>query len=294
MRVSRVDGVVCSLGEAPVWDEQSQSLYFVDGADHRLIRLHPDSAACQTWPLPHSPGAMALRQSGGVVLAIQKAIYTFDFASGALTRVAAADDLPDKAVFNDGRVDRQGRFVIGAMFADVDAPKALGGIYRLATDLGLARIAGDIAVSNSTCFSLDGRTLYFADSMRNTVFQYNYDIERGEVGERRVFIETQELGGTPDGATVDSEGNIWIALALGSKIVAIRPDGRLHRVVELPISIPSSLAFGGPDLDRLFITSIDPGTMPAQFGCKPETDGGRLFVIDGLGAQGILEPRFAG
>ena len=137
--------------------------------------------------------------------------------------------------------------------------------------------------------------MYFSDSWLNTVYAYDYDISAGMVENRRVFANTGDLGGLPDGATVDADGLLWVAVFRSGRIAAFRPDGKLERLVEMPVKLVSSVAFGGPALDQLFVTTIaDDVTAQARCADAHESRAGSLFVIEGLGIYGLREPVFAG
>lgn len=290
MKITRIDACRCLCGEGPVWDEAEQALYFLDIGRRLIHRYEPSTGALRHWTMPHGPGAMALRERGGAVVAMQDTVYALDLVTGALAPIVTAADQPQRAIFNDGKVDRQGRFVIGSCETDMHDPKPIGGLYGLEPDGRLTKLGGDITYSNSPCFSPDGKTLYFSDSARHTIFAYPYARETGRVGERRVFVDTQALGGMPDGATVDSGGRVWAAIFGGGKIAAFTPDGALERVVDLPASLPGSVMFGGPNLDQLYVVTID----PAYFGNPAEEGAGYIYVVEGLGVRGLPEPRFAG
>jgi sugar lactone lactonase YvrE len=273
-----------------VWDEAEGALYFLDIGRRLILRYEPITGSLREWPLPHGPGAMALRQAGGAVVAMKDAVYALDFATGGLAPLATAVDQPPRATFNDGKVDRQGRFIIGSCETDMHDPEPIGGLYSLGGDGRLTRLDGDITYSNSPCFSPDGATLYFSDSARHTIFAYPYDPDTGNVGERQVFADTQALGGMPDGATVDSEGRVWVAIFGGGKIGAFTPEGTVERIIDLPVSLPGSVMFGGPNLDQLYVVTID----PAYFGNPAEEGAGYVYVVEGLGVRGLPERRFAG
>lgn len=290
MQINRVGAVQCILGEGPVWDVAEQALYFLDIGRRLIHRFAPSDGSLRSWEAPSGPGALALRKRSGAVVAIKDTIYTLDFDTGAFEPLAVAQDQPAAATFNDGKVDRQGRFVVGSCSMDFEAPAPVGGIYCLQRSGGFQRIAGDIAFSNSPCFSPDGETLYFSDSARHALYAYEYDTATGSVGARRLLADTSPLGGMPDGATVDSDGLIWIAIFRGGKVAAFRPDGRLERVVDLPVSLPGSVMFGGAGLDQLFVATID----PVYFNEPTEEGSGCLYVVEGLGARGLPEPRFGG
>src|SRR5262249_35433275 len=148
----------------------------------------------------------------------------------------------------------------------------------------------EIGCTNGPCFSPDNRTFYCADSVSRKISAYDYDLASGKVSNKRLFAETKGLGGVPDGATVDAEGNLWSALAGGCKIVFFGPDGAIKRTVEVPVPIITSTMFGGDNLDVMYATSIGEKILDME----PGPDGGALFEIKGLGVKGKPEPRFAG
>jgi L-arabinonolactonase len=290
VEVTRIDACRCRMGEGPVWDVEEQALYFIDIRDSKVHRYRPDDGTVRSWETPLPPGALALRERGGAILAMRDRVAALSFESGQFREVAIADDQPETATFNDGKVDRQGRFVIGSGYASLRNPMPVGGIFSLAPQSGIRRVEEGITFSNGPCFSVDGRTFYFADSAEHSIYAYDYDVATGCPSRRRLFADTRALGGLPDGSTVDSEGRVWSAIFRGGKVAAFAPDGTIDRVIDLPVSLVSSVMFGGPSLDRLFVTTID----PACFG-EPLADGaGYIYVIDGLGVRGLPEPRYAG
>jgi sugar lactone lactonase YvrE len=289
MKISRVNAPSCSGGENPLWDADAGQLYYIDNAGCKVHRFDPASGATRSWDLPTVITTLALRASGGAVVTLRSGIHFWDPETNALATIAPLAD-PPPHVYNDGKVDRRGRFVIGACTPNFANPDNSGGLFRLDPDHSLTRIDGDIHYSNSPCWSPDDRTFYFADSWRRTLYAYDYDIETGAVANRRPFADTSDLGGMPDGAAVDRDGLVWIAIYGGGKIAAYRPDGGLERVIDMPVRLVSSVAFGGPDLDRLFVTTIAHGPL----GEPVEEGAGDLYVIDGLGTHGLVEPRFLG
>jgi L-arabinonolactonase len=290
MRIERVAVERCGLGEGAVWDAEEGALYYLDIFGRRVFRHDPQSGATRSWEVPGHVGSMGLRAGGGAVLAMHDTLHALDFASGAIEKLAGpVFDRPDVTV-NDGAVDRRGRFVFGGCSAGMDNPRPIGGLYSLDTQRRVTRLDSGIHQSNSHCFSPDGRTLYASDSFTYTTFAYDYDLDTGAVSGKRVFANTEALGGRPDGSAVDSEGRVWISIFEGAKIAAFLPDGKLDRVIDMPVRLISSVAFGGPDLDRLYVTTID----PTQFGWAEEPGSGFLYVVEGLGARGVAESRFAG
>lgn len=287
MGVTRIDAVRCMVGEAPVWDDAGQALFLLDIPRQLVLRYDPVTGAVQSWECPAPPTALALADEGEVLLACQDAILRLDLASGKTAPVTVAAGQPQNATLNDGRVDRQGRFVIGSCCTDFAAPTPVGGIYSV-TQGACARIADDIMFSNGTCFSPDGRTLYFADGACHAIYAYDYDTGTGQPGDRRLLADTSALGGMPDGATVSADGRLWAAINPGGKVAAFLPDGTLDQVIDLPANRPGSVAFGGAGLERLFVTTLD----PACFGEPADDAAGYLYVVDGLNARGLPEPRY--
>jgi len=290
MKISRVDAPRCTVGEGPVWDAERQALYYLDIVGRKIHRYHPLTGATETWQTPTSVGAMALRGQNGAVLSQDDGFYAIDFDTGALALLAKLEGKPERARFNDGKADCSGRFVVGLSDSDFQDTQPIGGLYSLSTSHTITRLDKDIHFSNSPCFSPDGRTLYFADSFRYELYAYDYDVATGLAANRRVFANTRELGGMPDGATVDGDGLVWMAIFDSGSVAAIRPDGKVERTVPVPVKMVSSVMFGGPGLGDLYFTSVD----PSFFGGSSEEGAGHLFVIEGLGARGVPEPRYAG
>jgi sugar lactone lactonase YvrE len=216
-------------------------------------------------------------------------VAALDLATGMTEAVAIAHDQPPTALFNDGTVDKRGRFIIGSCFSGFDNPQAIGGLFSLDA-ARITRLDDGITYSNGPCLSPDNKTLYFSDSHCYSCFAYDYDLDTGGATNRRLFADTRELGGMPDGTTVDSDGLVWMAIFRGGKVVAFRPDGKVERVVEMPVRLSVSTMFGGPNLDQLYVATID----PTYFNEPAEDGAGYVYVIEGLGARGLPRPRYVG
>ena len=295
MRIHRLDAPQCLVGEGPVWDVAEQALYYVDIIGKQVHRYDPANGISKSWAVPGVIGSLAVREQGGLLVALADGLYALNTDDGTVEPLYLPTGLNLQIQFNDGKVDRAGRFVVGTTDSKVKEP--LGAIYTFNSDHDLTMINDDIIISNGPCWSPDNKTFYFSDTGRNQIYAYDYDLETGRADNRRKFANTQELGlgGIPDGATVDSDGLMWMAICEGSKVVAFRPDGTLERCINMPISLPASVMFGGPDLDLLYVTTIDPLALKALGMDKPAEDGGgALWVIEGLGAKGLPEPRFIG
>ncbi|HMM75610.1 MAG TPA: SMP-30/gluconolactonase/LRE family protein [Gammaproteobacteria bacterium] len=290
------------LGEGPVWDVEDGLLYWVDGTGRRvgkpsIWRLNPRTGEKRSWSLDHDVGALALRRGGGAILALDDGFYTFDFDTGALELIALVDPERPRTRLNDGKCDRRGRFLAGGM----DDKEELGicGLWQLDTDFTLRQLDEGIICSNGPCWSPDDRTFYFADTFRQTMWAYDYDLASGRVSNRRDFASTREDPGFFDGSTVDAEGGVWNALVIGGDLIRYAPDGSVERRIGMPVKNITSLIFGGPKLDEIYVTSMARVRHPAAHEhfakqLKPQFGAGSLFRIRGLGITGIPEPRFGG
>lgn len=245
------------LGECPLWHADEAALYWIDIAGQAVHRLHPQSGAHRSWPLPSEPGCVAHCAGGGLVLALRSGLVWLDTASGALTALAHAPYDPAKLRFNDGRCDASGRLWTGTIYEPRDQP--LGSLFCI--ERGMVRDGGKaVTVSNGVAFSPDQRTLYHADTTAHRITAYQFDAASGELGEGRLFHQfstdkSAGYGGRPDGAAVDSEGAYWCAMYEGARILRLSPDGAILREVVLPLRCPTMVAFGGADLRTLYITS---------------------------------------
>lgn len=279
-----------TLGESPVWCTEQKKLFWVDGRAPAILSYDPDTGATERWAAPALIGCIGLRRGGGLVAAMQTGFHVFDFATGAFTSLADPEsDLPENR-FNDGRCDRAGRFWSGTM-NDLRREPA-GALYRLDPDTTVTRIRDDMVVPNSICWSLDDRTMYLADTYRHHILAYDFDIGSGTIHNPRMFVDaTSGHRGRPDGSTVDSEGFVWNAEYAGGCIIRYTPDGRIDRIIDMPVSLPTSLAFGGPDLETLFITSATQRLSEVELAAQPLAGG--LFAVD-VGIRGVPEPVFAG
>jgi L-arabinonolactonase len=277
------------LGESPIWCEREQALYWVDIRGREIRRFDPATGADRAWKMPEDIGSIGFRASGGFIAALRSGFAFFDPQTGALeplhNPIAGTQDLR----FNDGRCDRAGRFWAGTVQEKRVPGRAA--FYRFDPDRSCTRMVDGLTVCNGTAFSPDDRVLYTADSWTREIHAYDFDIRTGTISNRRVFARFPEDKGIPDGATVDVEGYLWIAHFDGWRVTRFAPDGRIDRVIEMPVPRPTSCAFGGPDLDVLYVTS-------ACFNLSPETLAkaplsGAIFALD-VGTRGLIEPRFAG
>ena len=276
-----------TLGECPVWDERSQTLHFVDIEAPALFQFDPKLGAVKRWEMPSRIGCFALDRAGGAVLALATGFAHFAFAGGALTPIANPLEGTADHRFNDGAVDPGGRFWSGSMHLSTRRPS--GRLYCL--EGGAARPVFDgFFVPNGLVWSPDGARFYFNDSPR-AMFVSEFDAASGRAGAPYVFADVSAAPGYPDGTAVDAEGYLWSARWDGHGIARFAPDGRLDRFVPMPVSRPTSCAFGGPGLDRLYVTSARKGLDAATLAREPLAGG--VFAFD-PGVKGLPARRWGG
>ena len=283
------------LGEGILWNERRGRLFWTDIEASELWSCDADGGALRRWPLPERLCSMALTaRDERLLLGLASGLALFDLGDGRLERLHLVEaDLPGTRI-NDGRVDRQGRFVFG-MFNQAEDPKhPVGGFYRLNRDFSLERLAlGGAAIANSICFSPDGATMYYADSATGEIRCCDYapgaSSGAGAVSNPRQFAAADAAPGGPDGSTVDAEGYLWNTRWGAGLVVRFAPNGSIERTLALAAPQPTCPAFGGPGLDVLYLTSATVGLADAALAAAP--DSGGVFSCR-LDVRGLPEQRF--
>jgi sugar lactone lactonase YvrE len=285
--ISCVADVRAVHGEGPVWVDREAALYWVNITGRKIYRLS-ESGELTEWDTPMRVGAIAPRASGGFIAATDRGFTHIDFDANRFDVIAhPEEDLPGNR-FNDGKVDRVGRFWAGTM--DDKEREATGSLYRLDPDGRWAKLDEGYQVTNGPAFSPDGRRMYHNDSARQLTYVFDLDDE-GNPSNRQVLIRFAGSEGYPDGMTVDSEGCLWIAFWDGWCLRRFTADGR--HLADFPLSVqrPTSCAFGGPGLDRLYVTSATVGIDEQALEMQPCAGG--LLMLD-TGARGMEQAPFAG
>jgi sugar lactone lactonase YvrE len=269
------------VGEGPVWDERRKVLIWVDIYRGEVHLFDPVAGEDVTFNVGQPVGAAASTTSGDLVLALRDGFGRLDPTTGRMQMVAPVEaDLRDN-LMNDGKCDRAGRFLAGTTTLS-ETPGA-GALYRLNSDSSVETILADVTLSNGIDWSPDGTAMYYVDSHLQRVDVLDYD-DRGAASGRRTLVEIPHTAGMPDGLTVDASGYIWVALWGGSAVHRFSPNGDLDRVIPVPVSFVTSCAFGGPDLEDLYITSSSWEFDAARFRVEPNA--GALFVTR-PGAAGL-------
>lgn len=277
------------LGENPLWDDLAGCLFSIDCMGKVLFRHDMARRRDEEWQLGRVPGSLALRESGGLLLANRQGLAFTAADSGMLAEISTPGIDFSKEIFNDGKCDKRGRFWVGTM--DRNVKEAVGGLFRLETDGRLLRMDSGITLANGIAWSPNDRTMYFCDSRPGRIWAYDYNLDRGEITNRRVFVDFAGRRGRPDGCTVDAEGGLWVAEIGAGQVVCFDPAGREAQAVKLPVSKPTSVTFGGVALQTLFITSMRYGLTEEELAAEPLA--GRVFAVD-VDVKGLPAMRFGG
>jgi sugar lactone lactonase YvrE len=280
------------LGECPLWDGRTGHLYWIDIDGQVLHRLDPASGRQTTMATPGRPGSMALTgEPGRLLVAVEHELGHITWGHGRFEAWVALEQADTGNRLNDGRTDRTGRFWVGSMHTDAADDLRTGMLHRVEASGAHVTTRRGVGVSNGLAFSGDGQRMYYADTLEDTVWMYDYDLATGEARNEQVFTDFSELPGRPDGACVDAEGCFWVACVFGSAIARLTPDGTVDRVVEVPVAKPTMPAFGGSGLATLFVTSIGGGGTHDRDPAQPNA--GHVLALD-VGVVGIAEAPFAG
>jgi sugar lactone lactonase YvrE len=267
-----------TVGESPIWSSAEQKLYWIDIQEKHVHCFDPTSGHNATFDLPEIVTSVALRTAGGLLLTLEKDFALFDPATNSLTRIGSVESGVKNNRFNDGKCDPRGRFFAGTMDAKNWSAPA-GHLYRMGADHSVTTVQSDVVCSNGSGWSPDGRTKYYIESFRYTVFAYDFEPESGALSNRRPFVTVdRDGGGFPDGMTVDSEGFLWCNLVGLGQIRRYDSKGKLERMLQLPVPRATDCTFGGRDGKTLFITSARETMTPEELAAAPLS--GSLFAYD--------------
>ena len=279
-----------SVGESPVWAAAERALYWVDIPARSLNRWDAVTAKTTHWQAPEMLACIAPATSGGWVAGMETGMFSITTRPDgvlATSPLASVRHAQSGMRFNDGRCDRQGRFLAGTMVMDMSLASPSGQVYRLDAGGKLTALLGGLITPNGMAFSPDGKTMYLSDSHASVqqVWAFDYDTVTGTPCNRRVFIDMNAYPGRPDGAAVDSDGCYWICGNDAGLIHRFTPAGKLDYSLAVPVKKPAMCAFGGAGLDTLFVTSIRPDGIDLS----DQPLAGGLFALR-PGVRGLPEP----
>jgi sugar lactone lactonase YvrE len=287
-----------TIGEGAFWCPQEQAVYWLDvPMPSRIHRFDPVTQDHRSWPMPEMVTAMAKRGDGTLLVASENGLNAFDPRTGDYRHLAELEPHRPENRSNDGAPDAHGRFWIGTMQNNlgpggsaipIEGP--VGSLWRVEPGKLPFAAMDDLSITNGVAWSPDWTKLYVVDSMLARIYVCDFDLEAGTVGPRRIFNDADDLA-TPDGNAVDADGFLWSARWDGHCVARISPAGVVERIVPIPASLVTSCAFGGPNLDTLYVTT-------ARLGIDEETERrypqqGGLFAFK-PGVRGLKRPFYAG
>lgn len=264
MDIDVVTELRAELGEGPCWDARLGRLVWVDIVGQGVHITDPSTGATDTIDTPSHVGAVVPRAAGGYLAALQDGFWIV--GDGPPRRLAHVPENGSGLRFNDGKCDPTGRFWAGSMSYDSATPAAA--LYRLDHDGTATKMLDGLTISNGLAWSADGGTMFYIDTPTRQIEAFTFDAVAGEISERRTIVELPPAFGYPDGMTVDADDGLWVACWSGG---AVRRyvDGKLDHEIAMPVTQPTSCAFGGPDLDELYITSARQSLSPAELADQP-------------------------
>lgn len=276
------------LGESPRWSAREACLYWVDISAHRVHRFDPATGQNDMRQFDQPVGCVAPRAGGGLVLGMRYGVGVIDRWEGDV-RPLGAPFLTGDYRCNDAATDAAGNWWLGS----VDEAKAThdAALYRITPGGAAVRMFGGMTTCNSAGFSPDGRTFYHADTPTHAIRAFDHDPATGTLSGERLFHQFAHGTGRPDGAAVDAEGCLWSALFDGGRVVQLSPAGELLTTIDLPVSRPTMISFGGADGRTAFITSARKGLTEEELAGEPHAGGLFSFRVD---VPGLIAPPFAG
>ena len=281
------------LGEGVLWCERTARLFWTDIPAATLWCYTPNTGLTQQWPLAEPLASFAFTADDDcLLLGLASQLAFLRLSTGAVTPICSVEAHLPTTRINDGRCDRQGRFVFGT-FNQAPGHAPIGSFYRLNLDLKLERLPlPSVAIANSICFSPAGTVMYYCDSAARRIECCDLDPITGALSNQRIFATLDPASGEPDGSVIDADGYLWNAGWGGYRVVRYAPDGSVERIVAVPVQQPSCVAFGGADLSSLYVTSARIGLAQSLLDERPASGG--LFHARFADVRGLPADRFAG
>jgi L-arabinonolactonase len=286
--------VKANLGEGPIWSTTDQNLYWVDINNCQLNKFNPINGKNITINVGSPIGCFAIKKNLNIILALTNGFFELDQIDKSMTLINNPESHISSNRFNDGTVDMKGRFYAGTM--PIKGPNKKigpkGNLYCLNQDRNVKKIMSGFNVINGLAFSPNSKIAYVSDSADwvRTIWAYDYDLDEGIWSNKRVFFDTKDIAGRPDGGCVDTDGCYWMAGVSGWEIVRITPKGKIDMIIKMPVEKPTKVAFGGKDLDIIYVTSIGKDITEGTEEKQPLAGG--IFALKVPGVRGIQFPFF--
>jgi len=268
----------CTLGEGILWDAKRSALFWTDIENAQLWMAVTATGETHSWRLPERVGALAIGRSGRVLLGFEKRLCLVDVDTSArvplnIRQLAAVEPAVPQTRVNDGRTDRNGNFVFGTLNEAEDKAR-IGSFYQYSIRHGLRRLdLGSVAIPNSICFSPDGRTMYYCDSLDRRIMQCDYDADSAHVTNIREFVRFADEEGLPDGSVVDADGSLWNAAWGAGQVRRYTATGAVDMVIDVPAQNPTCPAFGSDGYRHLYVTSSRQEMTSEQLSRTPHAGG---------------------
>jgi len=277
------------LGEGVIWDHTSSRVWWTDIQQSKLYRYDPKSRELEQWDTPERLCCFTPVENKDYLLgAFESGFAFYTPASGGLKWIKKLEADNPGTRFNDGKTDRQGRLWAGTMVEDNELASYQGSLYCLHHDLTVSKTIDGLSIPNSLCWSPDGESMYHTDTPTRQIKKYSFDCDSGTFGNELLFATTKE-NCFPDGSTVDDNGYVWNAQWGSSSVVRYSPSGQQDLIVDVPASQPSCVAFGGNDMNLMFVTSAWQGLDSKARKADPKA--GCLFIYE-TEYQGLIEKHF--
>uniref|UniRef100_A0A8D0GDP2 Regucalcin n=1 Tax=Sphenodon punctatus TaxID=8508 RepID=A0A8D0GDP2_SPHPU len=286
----------CKIGECPTWEEKENSLMYVDVTGKKVCRWDSTTNHVQRISVDAHVSAVALRKSGDYIITLGTSFAALKWNDQSVTIIAHVDKDKSNNRFNDGKVDPAGRFFAGTMGMEI-RPAVLerkqGSLYTLLPDHSVVKHFGQVDISNGLDWSLDHKTFFYIDSLSYSVDAFDYDLQTGNISNRRSMYKLEKEENIPDGMCIDTEGKLWVACYNGGRVIRIDPEtGKRIQTVKLPVDKTTSCCFGGKDYSEMYVTSACEGMDDEWLSRQPQA--GSIFKITGLGVKGIPPYSFTG
>jgi L-arabinonolactonase len=276
-------------GEGVFWNPSDGRIWWTDIQGRALWSFDPVTTQSTSIPMEDRVCCFAPRAAGGLIVAYSDRVVLFDPETKQETLVTLFEPENPETRLNDGRTDRQGRLVVGGMNEVSGKPDS--SVISIDGNLKVQTLIDQISCANSICFSPAGNTMFFADTPDREILAFDYEKGRGTLTNKRLHASFKQEPGLPDGSCVDAEGGVWNAEWEGHRVVRVAPNGTIDCVIDVPVWKPTCCAFGGPNLDTLFITSSR--LMSDEATLKKEPSAGGLFAVK-PGIRGVVDTPFKG
>jgi sugar lactone lactonase YvrE len=280
----------CALGEGPVWNEETQTIFWLDITQNLIHSFNINQQKHFSFNVGEMVGCISFREKGGLIAGLQNGIAFIDIENNKVEHITNPQD--DPAIrFNDGKCDAAGRFWVGTMALSEEDNK--GNLFVMETDLSVKKKLENVSISNGLAWNADNTIMYYINTPTNYVFAFDYDIENGEISNQRVAVDLTHENGFADGMTIDEEGMLWIAFYGGWRVARYNPEnGELLKQIELPVENVTCCTFGGPELNDLYITTASKEM--SEEALKEQPLAGSLFVVKDCGFKGLPAAKFKG